>query len=360
MGIGRKLFGRVGMARAGISGVSAESSVSDASGAASAKHPYQSLVVAVGTDPAKNRRLVRFGERLCRAGGLTLRLVHVYEPVATVEGFAGYPIGLGPETDDVIRRAEVTEVRAARVRLQALAGTVSSVPVTFEVAVGEVVGSLRSLAAQHKPCILLVGAATGFTALLPAIFSPSLAIIEDVDVPVLALPNNADAEMPLRDLRVLVADDLRDDSTDLLSAAVDLVRTLGQGMIIDTHVKNMAGAMFSAGLAEVYTTALGVPPSERHVTSPGLVGRIRPTIKRLLNDRARALFAYKGHEGVSFHSMVLRGHVVKALRAAVSRVHADVLVFGRHRALHREGEHVGHVTSRMMVSFGKPVLIVPV
>jgi hypothetical protein len=58
--------------------------------------------------------------------------------------------------------------------------------------------------------------------------------------------------------------------------------------------------------------------------------------------------------------MVLRGHVVKALRAAVSRVHADLLVFGRHRPLHRDGDHVGHVSSRTMVSFGRPVLIVPV
>jgi nucleotide-binding universal stress UspA family protein len=290
-----------------------------------------------------------------------MRLIHVHEPVAAAVDLPVFPIGYLPTCDEPPPQAGLAEMQAAADRLRVLAATVGAdVRVTQDVGAGEVVAALHAFVVGHRHCLVLVGTAPPSvpSALLPKLFSPSLSLIEELEAPIIALPHDAPVGLHTQDLRLLVADDLREGTGELLATAIDFLRTVGHGRIIDTHVKRLAREMFCAALADVYATALGRPAGHPESAPLGIVARIRPLIKRALNDRARQIFARKGHEGVGFQSMVLRGNIVRALRAASQRVNADMLVFGRHRRHHR-GDWGGHVSPRVMLTFQKPVLIVP-
>jgi len=320
--------------------------------------PSRNLIVAVGDDHAKNARLLRFASRFARVSGMELSLVHVHQPAMALESTSTpYPLGLPARAERLFRRMEMSAVGAAEEKLRFLATEVApDVPHTETVLVGEVTACLRELIDREKPAMLLVGAPATEDGAVAPLVSPAYALIDACAVPVMALPYDAEIDVPLSDLKVVVADDMRARGARVLTAAVDFVSRIGTGRIIGAHVHNMTGEMFAASFADVFATALGRP------TAPGnavlrLIRGIRPRLKRALTERAIKVGARR--DGVHFQSMVLRGSVIPALREAARRIRADFVVFGRHRLWHKDGPKLGSVPAKAMLSFGRPVLIVP-
>lgn len=320
--------------------------------------PYRNLVVAVGDDHAKNVRLLRFASRFARASGMALSLVHVHEPAHALESTSTpYPLGLPARAERLIRRMEASAVVAAEEMVRFLAAEVApDVPHTETVLVGEVTASLCELIDREKPAMLLVGAPGTTNGAATPFLSPAYALIDECSVPVMALPIDAEIDVALDDAKVLVADDMRARGAHVLTAAVELVTRMGNGRIIDAHVHSLTREMFAASFADVFATALGRPPAPGNAVLR-LIRGIRPRLKRALTERAMKLGARR--EGVHFQSMVLRGSVIPALREASRRIRADFVVFGRHRLWHRDGPKLGSVPAKAMLSFGRPVLIVP-
>jgi nucleotide-binding universal stress UspA family protein len=310
-------------------------------------------------------RLVRLAGALAGGTGMKPELVHVFEGSfarygATTLAFeAMLPVPLdaanAQKVDDERRGAANAHVDAMLDHLEA-----PSLRKNGVVLDGDVVESLFEHCREHNVGMLLIGthsqSGPGARTL-----SNAIGLMAQMPVPVLTVPEDATGLGRLAEpgARILVADDLTPQSEPALSAAVRLAAACQARELIVAHVHRARSGGAVAQYFAAYAHAVGTDPRYLDTEaddSPAELER-RALIARL-TQRLRAAGA-DDVSGLIVGWRLLDGEPVAALAAEAATIDADLVVFGRHRLLHRRWPPLGRVTYEAMLSLRRPVMVVP-
>jgi nucleotide-binding universal stress UspA family protein len=336
--------------------------------------------------------IIQTAAQLSRLRGLPLRLVHAISPESLgadepwpedLEGLSGLewralarssspgdlvdgisPLAIDSVSSHVSNLA-LAEVRDAERRLLELAQRFAneSKNVRVEATFGYFpdtfldwmsVPTLEK-AEDNKPVLFIVGAPTNKPGFMKNKLKPVQRLMAKSRVPVLVLSDQVShLQLSKRPLRLLVADDLSEDTQKVMVATKNLVTALGLPVEVQhIHVEPVA------------TAGWALSPEYRLVVWPGI-----SVEDRLINDHHEALkdqLRYRGKDlraaveslGGHYHIELWHGGVAEELQRAVQVLQADVSIFGQHHFLHRRPVGFGQMPFTSMLEVESAVLIAP-
>jgi nucleotide-binding universal stress UspA family protein len=323
----------------------------------------EELCVALKGDDA-DLRLVRVAGSLAGGTGMRPELVHVFEGSLARYGATALAFdALLPVPIDVEGARKVDDERreAAEAHLDAMLDRLDAPSLRKHGAVvdGDVVERLFEHCRESNVGLLVIGTHALDASARP--LSNAVGLMAQMPVPVLTLPEDAAAVERLCDVgaTLLVADDLTPQSEPALGAAVRLAAACRARELVVAHVVRRAHGGAVAQYFATYAHALGTDPRYLDVETDGSPAEAerRALIERL-TKRLRAAGA-DDVQGLTVGWRLLEGEPVAALAAEAAGLDADLVVFGRHRLLHRRWPPLGRVTYEAMLSLRRPVMVVP-
>lgn len=206
-----------------------------------------------------------------------------------------------------------------------------------------------------RPVLLIVSAPTKTPGFFKANLKPVQKLMAKSPIPVLILSDQSHPfEFGKRPLRLLVADDLGDETQKVISTTDSLVNALGLPVELrHIHVVPLA------------TAGWALSPEYRMVVWPGiavedrLINDHHETLKDKLRRRGKALGAsvqrFKGVYSVE----LWHGTVAEEIQRAVQVLRADVSIFGQHHFFHKNPVSFGQMSFVSMLGVESAVLIAP-
>lgn len=313
------------------------------------------VTVAVALD-RHSLPLTAAGVAICQRTGKQLCLLHVVEPWAEIP--PSRPLGASDPLWDVTQAVERDARDKAVSRLDELASTVPpeiSV-ITRVVSAKAVDGIVRELT-RLPSCLLLVGASYGNVRFLPRGLSTALSLMVTSPVPVLIIDTTKPTPLLEERTRILVADDLGDQTATAVEYAFAFGAAVGGVEVRHVHVNGLSLSNLRAGLetaAATSHTVLDSTESAERVFDALLVDLSQRLAVRAENQRE-----YLEAAGGLYTSEVRTGNVFDQLEASATAFGPNLMVFGRHQAYHTQPFFVGRVPYRSMLSYQRPLLIVP-
>jgi len=293
---------------------------------------------------------------LCRRTGMRLRLISAVE-VDQFSSLQESPYDMFDFT--VIGRSLGECLRAqAEDELKALAAKLDvGTPVTTSVVVSKPAQAILSEATVSGAHFIITGAAKGSHQFVPKGMSTALSLMMDSTLPVMVVSNACNLDLTLDRHKILVADDLSQSSERAVLAAFDLAAALGHTDVHHVHVNALNIETFATGAQELI---------REH--GSGLYKDLGPTemwdeVQRHLNERMRRRVPNRIQsldltEG-QYYSEVRNGAVESELERAIEEAGADILVFGRHHAIHRRPFAIGRVPFHFMLSQDRALIVIP-
>ncbi len=299
--------------------------------------------------------LAQFGAALAAKLGKKLALIHVAETPAIarpVQPFVVPSVIWDKMLEYVAAGREQARKRLNELK-ESLPGTPDAKLVVLE---GLVVDGLAKEATRLGACLLLVGTSVRNKLFVPRGFSTALTLMASSPVPVMAM--DTERHIPGLDLafRILLADDLGEQSEPAVQLAAALADSLPKTWVHHVHVSAFSKANLDTALKNAAVAA--------HTSmTPGEAEEIFKAVRAKQRDALEARFGdyreYVEAAGGKYSSEVVTGDVGQELDAAVKTYVPDVLVFGRHQSLHRQPFFFGRMPFKAMMAYNRPVLVVP-
>lgn len=303
-----------------------------------------------------SRRALRWAVSIVRGARVPMRvtLVHAVEPTALGESaeFRGLLEARGRER--MLVECDRIAPRGLR----------DGVRIDRECEVGDVVGMVRARAGRAARTLVVVGD-RGLGAVRRAILgSTTDRLLRELDCPTLVVRGEPDEQAPPAARTVLVATDFSRDADAALEAAhlmCDTVPRAGAAAAVRVelvHVVASTPLLEVSERASLATTPAPAPASIPELP-PAEVAHPEAGIARTLEDAALAFRAAAHAAGaeVEVTTRIEHGDLVHALASEAERMHASVIVLGRHTVgiLERvltgsTAERVVHATQRSVLT----------
>ena len=189
-------------------------------------------------------------------------------------------------------------------------------------------------------------------------FSTPLAIMAEALVPVLVVGSDCKIDFSRERLRLLMADDLRDESKESMASALEWAKSLGKADVFHLHVEELTGDQLHKLLTE---TAHRLKSSADPVElSSELLKALETALQEKMQQRVKGRTEQLLSAGGTFQSAMRRCPFIKdEIERAADEFGADLLVFGRHQKVHQRPYQVGKVTFQAMLSPDRGVLVFP-
>src|SRR5690606_35329942 len=138
-------------------------------------------------------------------------------------------------------------------------------------------------------------------------------------------------------LRMLIADDLSDDGQDVVMSALDIARALGDTDVLHIHACSLSDENIKEWINNLAPTAR----EQRNAAEISLA--IRHSQDEILKLRAPARLPLLEARGGTYRYEVVSGDLIEQITKSADEFVADILIFGRHRPLHRKSFSIGRV-----------------
>jgi nucleotide-binding universal stress UspA family protein len=312
------------------------------------------IVVAVAFDP-QTEPLAQWAAALARALGKKLRLVHAVETWAEIgSSLAG--VERSP-LREVVPAVTETAREAATDRLAALASSLGTgISIDVVAATGSPVAILAQEAAAVDTCLLIVGAHFQMSTLVPRGLSTTLSLLATASVPVLAADARGHLPKPGAAVRLLVADDLGEQTESAVAFAGDMACAWHRAWVHHVHVSALSDADLESALRNAAIAARTVmTPDQAQVVCQAVHREQLRSLETRFADRRDALAA----SGGSYTSEVVPGGVKAELARLATDIAPDLLVFGRRAPDQPAATVFGRMPYRAMLAMQRPVLVVP-
>jgi nucleotide-binding universal stress UspA family protein len=189
-------------------------------------------------------------------------------------------------------------------------------------------------------------------------FSTPLAVMAESTVPVLVIGQRCDIDLSKARLRILIADDLREETARAMQASLDIASVLGGSDILHLHVEELSVDGVRRVLGQVVPELRSTVEWER-LTSDLLLA-LETAFRSRLSQRIHGADERLRASGGSFRFELRRSPFVRdEIERAADEFGADLLIFGRHQKTHRRPYLVGRVTYQAMLSQRRAVLLIP-
>lgn len=313
-------------------------------------------------DAAEMKHLVQSAGKLAQRLGATLRLVCVCEtsPIEDITGLPWRPAYRWQRKwlESVFFEYRQELIEKAGKRLRSLAAE-CALPVDFEVnAIGAAYPyqGILADAVTHSASLILVGAGTKTGDYMTKGFATPLAVMAEATMPVMVLSSRCSIDFSKPKLKVLLADDLREETAMGVRSALDWAARLGAAEILQLHVAK------THEFKQLFDRILpylkrGIAPNPDAMQS---FQEVEAMILQRLRDR---LLDFKETHSGSIGSMrqeVREGkdHSEEIARAA-DFFGADILMFGKYHKVHRRPFLVGRTTYDHLLAQKRPVMVFP-
>lgn len=291
------------------------------------------LKICVGVkDHHTGKKIVKFAENFCRRTGAVMHLVH-----SVGESYSGgWDVMTTADTNmsDLLDLSMEERRGEAQIMLFNLAETVDP-EIDTEIAVvdGRAVPSLIAEARRSDSSLILVSTETHGRSPLPGGWSTALGLIKAAPLPVLVADHESDVDLA-GPLRMLVADDFTEACRSNIHNGVDLATRLGQCHVNHVHVHELPVGEFK----KVYQS---VWPGRKQAEEEW--DRVHDDFLKKMEERAPLHTDRLEDSGGRYTCELECGEVEVGLDWISGRFEPDLMVFGRHRTLHRRPMHVGRV-----------------
>jgi nucleotide-binding universal stress UspA family protein len=319
------------------------------------KGPAARVTVAIAFDE-ETPELIKAAESLCLVSGMSLRLVHTCEsPYGT---WAGHPFSdlLSPE---VIEDAEEAVLSAAELKIAELKTTIDGrVQVTHNVLFGRPAENIIADSIASRVSLIVTATSKAGHRFVLKGFSTALSLISDASVPVLVIPGGVKLDMSRRGLRILLADDLRQERADARHAAFALAAVCPESKLLHVHVNPLSEQHLVRMLERAQASQPGGVGS-RELSSRSLYKRAKDELAARLESFGipykETLAAGDGR----YESALLEGDVVESLERKIVEWDPEVIVFGRHHMAQRRPLLPGQLPFRTMLSQRRAIMVAP-
>lgn len=219
-------------------------------------------------------------------------------------------------------------------------------------------GILKEAAAQNASLIVL-GAGVKADKYFTRGYSTPLTVMSESPIPVLVIGRNCERDFSKSRLRLLLADDLREQSASAMASALDWAASLQGGADVQqVHIEELSEQQMRRVLAqtipELRTTA------DHNKLAEDMIKALENSFLERLKQRVQGAEERLQKAGGTFHFEVRRcGDVRDELERSADQFDADIVVFSRHQKIHRRPFLVGRVTYQAMLSQKRGVMVVP-
>jgi nucleotide-binding universal stress UspA family protein len=186
--------------------------------------------------------------------------------------------------------------------------------------------------------------------------STSLSLMANSPVPTLVIPTEGALDFMKLPLKTIVADDCREESAKAMSKGLEICQFLGCSSVVHTHVVEEFASKLKS-----FLRALGQDDSmdANDSNQNNNVASTTQNIEKALHKRAQQVPGLFQSKEVKYSSKVLFGDVSEKIGQLVTEVEANLIIFGKHQALHMQPYFIGKVPFHTMIQLKKPVLVCP-
>lgn len=321
----------------------------------------QTVCVGVKFDEA-SRQAIRIAEQYCRRTNSEMRLVHICENLVSsnLATFAGNSLISIP--DGVLQMVQDNIREEAEGKLLEIAKTIKSpVNVTTSVLCG-VPGTPAELIEAHaltNQCsMIIVVASPGSYRFVPEGFSCALSLMSRSKLPVMVVSTKLVRDIGGSRLRLVIADDLREQSAAAVIGGCELANRLKDTDIDHLHVNGVdleaIKATFNSAMAFSHTH-LDPAVSAQDVYDL-LINLLKTKLEARLPSENLKLVTNAGKYRAS---VVTNASVTDCLEAQIEGSHANIVVFGRHKSFHAKPFGIGQMPYRAMLAQRCAVVVFP-
>jgi nucleotide-binding universal stress UspA family protein len=288
-----------------------------------------------------------------------LVLIHTCEPWVNLPISKPFQ-GEGSPLWDVTQAIEANAVDLAAGRLREIADLTTKMGAKTEpvVLTGNPTKCMLAAIDGFKAGMILVGASDGSQRLLPFGLSNALSLLADSPVPVMIVAEGMNVDLDLPKLRLLLCDDLEEQSEGAVDFAFELAGSLGKSDLRQVYIngltlEGLTAAVTTAAATSHSSLSVGLSATELHTS---LLKKLEDRIA----ERALGREEYIEAAGGSYEAEVLTGDIATQLERAVEKIQPNIIIFGRHERGHRKPFMIGRVPFQQMMAEKRPVIVVPV
>lgn len=310
----------------------------------------QSRVIIVGMQLEEtDKRLLERARTLAARTGSDLHLVHGLESSAD----HALPPIIGPGYADMLEGAEIASLARATDALKKYE-TPGGPAITTRALRGPAARILIAEAISKGAWMILVGTRTGDHRFVPPILSTPKSLFNHSPVPVMVA---ADAAPPFPEkgpLHVLCSTDMMNQTTAAEDFAAGLVLGDDQGgRLTVLHINPLTEEVLEAGISDALFTARA---DATIAISPGEIFR---DISGRLEEGLRDRVAFTETDNHQLRVHLRHGRIRDELSTEVEEQAPDLLVFGKHKGVHKEPFYFGRLPFSMAFRFGLCFVVVP-
>jgi nucleotide-binding universal stress UspA family protein len=307
------------------------------------------VTMAVSGIFEQDKRILECAEALGLRSDVRLNMVHVYPYYPRISGSEQTEIA-EIQDDDALDLAQKT-LNSYRLLLD------PQIEIETKVLRGRIADELLSYAAAAYSHMLLIGFDPDGSKFFPNELSVTSELLEKSLIPVLVVSKNTKMDS-LGELRLIIADDLSEESDRVIEYAAKTANALGNTRLIDAHIENLRSDRVNTSILKVYMLSLGGLEAFG-ISNDRVLENVRARIKRHMDERIDKLKEMRQIPDMSIQTMVLEGQPIDSLKKSVDRLRADIVVFGKHKKFRDGGPFFGGIKEKAMLGLGVPVLIVP-
>lgn len=313
------------------------------------------IVVAVQFDDLSTE-LLKAADSLAKKISGSVHAVHVCEPTNPIAW--SYATGGGFGLENVALMIEEQQLDAAKGKMKDLmkhidpAGKYSS-----QILTGNPAQMVSAEAMARGAALIVTGASPGSHRFIPKGLSTALSLMGHSDIPVMVMTKDSKFDLEHQPFRILVADDLRENSVPALRLVVALSKIAANSEILQVHVNGLTRETLTSGLETAAATSHSAPITS--ATAEEVFSIMMKNIESKMEDRLRAAAGTMPAKAVAAKKMVCTGSVTDELQKVLGTFPADVVVYGRHQTFHHKPFSVGQVPFYSVLALRRPVIVAP-
>lgn len=328
--------------------------------------PKGKILVAINFD-TQTPRLLELARALSARTGLGLKLIHVVEPTLR-DAYPGTLDLTGAIRDaaDEIDEANLKEARERLFRYEneffpsktpdatSAAIGIKDPAVERVVLIGQPAEAITAEATLNGATLILCGAGTKHKHFVPVGFSTVLSLMSHAPCPVLVQGAECSRDVLRSPTKLMIADDLGPAGEQATITGLDLARALG-----NTDVLHMTVGPTSQNWFIALKERLAIQEKNRAaMDAHELLTGVTAELDRKLRTRAPEHVALLNTRKCHYETRVMHGRdVTEEVFQASRDFGADIVVYGRHRILHKDPWSLGKIPWSDMLSSERLVLI---
>jgi nucleotide-binding universal stress UspA family protein len=236
-----------------------------------------------------------------------------------------------------------------------VASSLPSFQGTMSVETGFPVDVIRNCADRLKASCIVLGTKEQTYRFVPKGLSTVLSLQDESPCPVLVFPTKRLFDwQPNRKLKILISDDLSPEGAHVVEKGLLFASKLEPTEITHIHVNSLQKEDLQAAL-QLVTASKHVP--ETPMSADVLWDSSMQRLSAFLKDRSLHLPQNTSTQTTLKH-VILHGNPQDEIQRFTEEMDIDLLVFGRHKTIHRKPFNLGRMPLAAMSRLERPLLII--